>query len=92
MKYIIGLLIIAGLWACSKEDWPDNSQSEANLFAVPAGATGEEAELRRGFSDRTGIYQSSFGVEYGFNQSRYRFFYLLSLQSVGGEEGGDGVC
>ena len=35
MKYIIGLLIIAGLWACSKEDWPDNSQSEANLFAVP---------------------------------------------------------
>lgn len=36
MKYIIGLLIIAGLWACSKEDWPDNSQSEANLFAVPA--------------------------------------------------------
>ena len=51
MKYIIGLLIIAGLWACSKEDWPDNSQSEANLFAVPAGATGEEAELRRGFFD-----------------------------------------
>ena len=56
MKYIIGLLIIAGLWACSKEDWPDNSQSEANLFAVPAGATGEEAELRRGFFDRTGMY------------------------------------
>lgn len=49
MKYIIGLLIIAGLWACSKEDWPDNSQPEVNLFAVPAGATGEEAELRRGF-------------------------------------------
>ena len=56
MKYIIGLLIIAGLWACSKEDWPDNSQSEANLFAVPAGATGEEAELRRGLFDRTGMY------------------------------------
>ncbi len=56
MKYIIGLLIIAGLWACSKEDWPDNSQPEANLFAVPAGATGEEAELRRGFFDRTGMY------------------------------------
>lgn len=57
MKYIIGLLIIAGLWACSKEDWPDNSQSEANLFAVPAGATGEEAELRRGFlTGRVCIY------------------------------------
>ena len=50
------MLNIAGLWACSKEDWPDNSQPEANLFAVPAGATGEEAELRRGFFDRTGMY------------------------------------
>ena len=39
-----------------KEDWPDNSQPEVNLFAVPAGATGEEAELRRGFFDRTGMY------------------------------------
>ena len=43
MKYIIGLLIIAGLWACTKEDWPDNSRPEVNPFAVPADATGEEA-------------------------------------------------
>ncbi len=56
MKYIIGLLIIAGLWACSKEDWPDNSRPEVNPFAVPTGATGEEAELRRGFFDRMGLY------------------------------------
>ena len=56
MKYIIGLLLLAGLWACSKEDWPDNSQPEVNPFAVPADATGEEAELRRGFFDRTGMY------------------------------------
>ena len=56
MKYIIGLLIIAGLWACSKENWPDNSRPEVNPFAVPADATGEEAELRRGFFDRTGMY------------------------------------
>ena len=34
MKYIIGLLIIAGLWACTKEDWPDNSRPEVNPFAV----------------------------------------------------------
>lgn len=56
MKYIIGLLIIVGLWACSKEDWLDNSQPEVNPFAVPADATGEEAEMRRGFFDRTGMY------------------------------------
>ena len=56
MKYIIGLLIRAGLWACTKEDWPDNSRPEVNPFAVPADATGEEAELRRGFFDRTGMY------------------------------------
>ena len=70
MKYIIGLLIIAGLWACSKEDWPDNSQSEANLFAVPAGATGEEAELRRGFFDRNS--SGSCGAElYGGGSPLY---------------------
>ncbi len=49
MKYIIGLLIIAGLWACSKENWPDNSQSEANLFAVPAGATGRRRSCGEAF-------------------------------------------
>lgn len=56
MRYIIGLLILVCLWACSKEDWLDNSQPEVNPFAVPADATGEEAELRRGFFDRTGMY------------------------------------
>ena len=66
MKYIIGLLIIAGLWACTKEDWPDNSRPEVNPFAVPADATGEEAELRRGFFDRTGMYLGEF---YQFNLS-----------------------
>lgn len=56
MKYIIGLWIVAALWACSKEDWPDNSRPEINPFAVPADATGEEADLRRDFFDRTGVY------------------------------------
>jgi len=56
MKYIVGLWIMAVLWACSKEDWPDNSRPEINPFAVPVDATGEEAELRRDFFDRTGVY------------------------------------
>ena len=53
-KYILGFVIAVCLWACSKEDWPSNDQLEVNFFAVPEGATGEEAELRRKFFDKTG--------------------------------------
>ena len=42
-KYILGFVIAVCLWACSKEDWPSNDQLEVNFFAVPEGATGEEA-------------------------------------------------
>lgn len=55
-KYILGFVIAVCLWACSKEDWPSNDQLEVNFFAVPEGATGEEAELRRKFFDKTGVY------------------------------------
>ena len=55
-KYILGFVIAVGLWACSKEDWPSNDQFEVNFFAVPEDATGEEAELRREFFDKTGVY------------------------------------
>ena len=55
-KYILGFVIAVGLWACSKEDWPSNDQFEVNFFAVPEDATGEEAELRREFFVKTGVY------------------------------------
>ena len=55
-KYILGFVIAVCLWACSKEDWPSNDQLEVNFFAVPEGATGEVAELRRKFFDKTGVY------------------------------------
>ena len=55
-KFILGFVVIMGLWACSKEDWPDNSGETINFFAVSENATGEEAELRRNFFDETGVY------------------------------------
>ena len=83
---------------------------------MPADATGEEAELRRGFFDRTGMYllfsdtlvaqevnavsakkeKVYIKVHLEWNMvstnSRHRFFYLLSLQNLGGEEDVDRVC
>lgn len=32
-KYILGVLMFASIWACSKEDWPDNSAPERNWLA-----------------------------------------------------------
>lgn len=55
-KYILGFVIAVSLWACSKEDWPSSDQLEVNFFAVPEDATGEEAELRREFFGKTGVY------------------------------------
>ena len=55
-KILFALLLAIGLLACSKEDWFENIQPDINFFAVPEGATGEEAELRRSFFDETGIY------------------------------------
>lgn len=55
-KFVLGFVVIMGLWACSKEDWPDNSGETINFFAVSENATGEEAELRRNFFDETGVY------------------------------------
>ena len=50
------IMIIAGIWACSKEDWPDNSAPERNWFAPEEGATDETSMLRREFYDHNGIY------------------------------------
>lgn len=55
-KYILGILMFASIWACSKEDWPDNSAPERNWLAPEEGATDEISVLRREFHDRNGIY------------------------------------
>lgn len=55
-KYILGVLMFASIWACSKEDWPDNSAPERNWLAPEEGATDEISVLRREFHDRNGIY------------------------------------
>ena len=57
MKHIVFAFLIATvLLACSQDDWFENIQPEVNFFAVPAEATGEEAELRRDFFEDTKIY------------------------------------
>lgn len=56
MRYVIGLLLFACLWACSDDDYLNNDAGEVNFFAVPDDATGEEADLRRSFFNETGIY------------------------------------
>ena len=56
MRYVIGLLLFACLWACSDDDYLNNDAGEVNFFAVPDDATGEEADLRRSFFDETGVY------------------------------------
>lgn len=55
-KMLFAFLLATGLLACSKEDWFENIQPDINFFAVPEGATGEEAELRRSFFNETGVY------------------------------------
>lgn len=54
----IGLivLLVVGLSSCSKENWFENIQPEINFFAVPEDAVGEDADLRRSFFEKTGIY------------------------------------
>lgn len=55
-KNIFLLLAVAGIWACSKEDWPDNSVPERDWFAPEEGAMDETSVLRREFYDRNGVY------------------------------------
>lgn len=55
-RYILLIMIFAGLCACSKENWPDNNAPERNWFAPEEGATDEISVLRREFYERNGIY------------------------------------
>lgn len=50
----IGLIFL--LISCGKEDWLTNISPEINFFAVGDEEVGEEADLRREFFDRTGVY------------------------------------
>ena len=54
--YFAILLTAIGLLSCSKEDWFENIQPEINFFAVSDDAVGPEADLRRNFFEKTGIY------------------------------------
>lgn len=53
---LLGLIIMAGLYACDNDDYLDNSGIERNYFAVPEGATDEESVLRREFYDQNEVY------------------------------------
>lgn len=61
-KYIMSGLLLLGatsmLTSCGQEDpIPGSNDYEFdNPFAVPTGATGEEAEIRRQFFNETGVY------------------------------------
>lgn len=55
-KYIFFLFLVTGIWACSKEDWPDNSAPERNWLAPEEGAADETSVLRREFYKRNGVY------------------------------------
>ena len=39
-RYILGVLMFASIWACSKEDWPDNSAPERQLVGSRRGRDG----------------------------------------------------
>lgn len=55
-KYLFLIWAVASLWACNKEDWPDNSIPERNWFLPDEGATDETSMLRREFYERNGVY------------------------------------
>ena len=55
-KYLFLILVVAGVWACSKEEWPDNSVPERNWLMPEEGATDATSVLRREFHERNGVY------------------------------------